>query len=511
MRLYLLILACLTATVGVGQSPTPPAARRAVHPLFAFPLRQASGVSDPGFWAFGAFVDHDATGATKAFDCSLNTPNGSTGTEFVLSPFPWYKAANGQVEVIAAAAGTIVQKVDGFGDQNCSCPGGGVDNFIAVQHADGSVAFYGHLKQNALTTKAIGETVAEGEFLGRAGSSGCSSGPSLHFEVHTDNSRNPATLIDPYGGTCNSRNGTDSWWQNQSSQFGPGVNLLSTHAAIPQFGCTTSEVPAFSNSFAVGTTAYIFSAFRNITAGQSVEFAVKRPDNSEDAFVGRTFTATERQPYIFFDISLPADAPVGNWRVDLTFQGVTNSHSFRVTAAPLPVELTRFRAVAVPENSVLVEWSTATEIDNSHFVVERSVDARTFESVGRVEAQPGNLTRRDYSLLDTAPLPGTSYYRLVQHDLDGRFQTYRPVAVSRAESAQVSISPNPTDGQQIGVSGTDAAPVEILTVTGQRVSARSTAVAPARFIVSPARPLPPGLYWLRIDGSKTIKFVVGDL
>ena len=97
-------------------------------------------------------------------------------------PFSWYKMDHDQVKVVAAADGVIIYKSDGNFDKNC---GFNNDNWNAVyvEHADGSVAWYGHLKNGSLSTKAVGESVSSGEYLGIVGSSGSSTGPHLHFEV----------------------------------------------------------------------------------------------------------------------------------------------------------------------------------------------------------------------------------------------------------------------------------------------------------------------------------------
>ena len=53
-------------------------------------------------------------------------------------------------------------------------------------HADGSVAWYGHMKAGSLTNKAVGQTVSSGEYLGIVGSSGNSTGPHLHFGIRVN-------------------------------------------------------------------------------------------------------------------------------------------------------------------------------------------------------------------------------------------------------------------------------------------------------------------------------------
>ena len=119
--------------------------------------------------------------------------------------------------------------------------------------------------------------------------------------------------------------------------------------------------------------------------------------------------------------------------------------------APLPVELTRFEAVAQRQDAVLT-WSTASEKNNDHFVVERSVSGRNFTAIGTVRGQ-GNSTRpTDYRFTDAGAgrlVSGKVYYRLQQVDADGTL-TYGPVrAVEFAAStkATAALYPNPSQNE----------------------------------------------------------------
>src|SRR5690554_8145062 len=87
------------------------------------------------------------------------------------------------MEVIAGAPGIIVQKKDGNFDKNCSNNGNPNWNGIVLEHSDGSYSLYWHFKNGSRTSKIIGDSVFAGEFLGRAGSSGCSDFPDLLLEV----------------------------------------------------------------------------------------------------------------------------------------------------------------------------------------------------------------------------------------------------------------------------------------------------------------------------------------
>jgi hypothetical protein len=88
--------------------------------------------------------------------------------------------------------------------------------------------------------------------------------------------------------------------------------------------------------------------------------------------------------------------------------------------APLPVELTSFTAKAY-SGKVQLDWTTATEINNSGFEVERSLDGSTFFPVGFVKGNGTITEARSYSFIDEIKFNATQpiYYRLKQVDYNG--------------------------------------------------------------------------------------------
>jgi hypothetical protein len=84
----------------------------------------------------------------------------------------------------------------------------------------------------------------------------------------------------------------------------------------------------------------------------------------------------------------------------------------------LPVEFSYFEARLEGARAVL-EWATASEQDNSHFIVEHSLDGISFEGIGRVEGAGTTIAPQYYRLEHGAPRPGFNYYRLRQVDYDG--------------------------------------------------------------------------------------------
>lgn len=96
--------------------------------------------------------------------------------------------------------------------------------------------------------------------------------------------------------------------------------------------------------------------------------------------------------------------------------------------AMLPVELLSF--TATPESDeVLVHWATASELNNAGFHVERSSYGVRFDAIAEVEGIGTAHTVTHYEAIDSAPLPGLSYYRLRQTDLDGTVTWSEGVAV----------------------------------------------------------------------------------
>ncbi|MFQ5334558.1 MAG: hypothetical protein ACE5DN_00630, partial [Flavobacteriales bacterium] len=84
----------------------------------------------------------------------------------------------------------------------------------------------------------------------------------------------------------------------------------------------------------------------------------------------------------------------------------------------LPVELLCFEAEPTNQ-SVLIKWQTATEINNDFFTLQRAVDGTHFSSLINVDGAQNSVKIRNYSYTDNHPNPGVNYYRLKQTDLDG--------------------------------------------------------------------------------------------
>ncbi|MDG1433327.1 MAG: lamin tail domain-containing protein [Saprospiraceae bacterium] len=110
----------------------------------------------------------------------------------------------------------------------------------------------------------------------------------------------------------------------------------------------------------------------------------------------------------------------------------------------LPIELLHFSAVS-KNQTIHLTWSTASEINNAYFDVQRSTDGRDFETIGTVEGIGTASNVQEYSFMDERPVNGFNYYRLHQVDFDGKFENSNIVTAKLSHSNDdIFLTPNPT-------------------------------------------------------------------
>jgi murein DD-endopeptidase MepM/ murein hydrolase activator NlpD len=276
--------------------PDPNAAPATV--LFAWPLRLHPVIDDPGSHALANYVDHDpAPGFRLDPQCGPRTYDlptyNHTGTDLFTWPYRWLRMDRDEVQIVAAAPGQILGKVDGESDESCGF-GSSAWNAVYIQHADGSQAWYGHMKRGSTTAKPEGAMVAQGEVLGIVGSSGNSTGPHLHFQVFDGQGR----LIDPYAGPCNTLN-APSWWASQRPYNDSAVNALRTHDTPAEFPpCPLREIPHERNAFLPGEEIFLAAYYRDQLAGQVGQYVVR------DAAGTPVFQWSHSSPQPYYSASL---------------------------------------------------------------------------------------------------------------------------------------------------------------------------------------------------------------
>jgi murein DD-endopeptidase MepM/ murein hydrolase activator NlpD len=147
------------ASIECGAMVGDPGASAPDNVTYALPFYPGTEFTlDQGF--NGAFSHHDAE---SRYSLDLDVPEGTS--------------------VLAARDGVVMQIEEDFHGSGANAERyGDRANYVRVLHADGSMALYAHLAPGS-TLYRLGDHVRTGDFLGKSGNTGFSTGPHLHFSV----------------------------------------------------------------------------------------------------------------------------------------------------------------------------------------------------------------------------------------------------------------------------------------------------------------------------------------
>jgi len=171
----------------------------------------------------------------------------------------------------------------------------------------------------------------------------------------------------------------------------------------------------------------------------------------------------------------------------------------------LPVTWTSFTGTQTQFGNQLT-WSTASEINNQGFTIERSADGKTFTQIGFVKGNGTTNNKQSYQFIDGEIV--TAYYRLKQTDFDGKTDYSSTIYVSGAKKElTLSLFPNPTSGRVNLATSMAVSTIEITNNFGQIVF---TKVANQSMELDLSF-LPKGIYTVKAigeNGAATQKLVI---
>lgn len=212
-----------------------------------------------------------------------------------------------------------------------------------------------------------------------------------------------------------------------------------------------------------------------------------------------TVNGNHDQGYITSDLTIPFGFKAPTY---ITFGSKNNLN-------PLPVELSYFDGECKNGN-INLNWQTASETNNSHFLIQVSDNMKDFETIGKIygAGNSSGVTNYDFSSNANFEL---SYYRLIQTDFDGKTKIYPPISISCKDAQSeptLSVHPNPFESEIYVILehfDSETARVEIINPLGQTVSENELEVedgfARKHYDLSN---LKPGMYQLRVISGETV-------
>ena len=169
------------------------------------------------------------------------------------------------------------------------------------------------------------------------------------------------------------------------------------------------------------STAYCPDSVRQGTTNTTVYGAVSSVANTDSIVLftggtayGQSVISANASTIVFPNGTIPDTSYDSIWYY-------TNNLKINtcITGGVLPVELISFNITRFGNNNMLY-WTTASELNNSYFSVEKSIDAREFYSVGDVAGSGNTNSIINYEYLDLESK--SVYYRLKQIDYDGNYE-----------------------------------------------------------------------------------------
>ena len=185
-------------------------------------------------------------------------------------------------------------------------------------------------------------------------------------------------------------------------------------------------------------------------------------------------------------------------KVDNNLHGLIKFMPFSTS---IPVELTSF-TTSVGDGNVVLNWITATELNNAGFEIQKGNHTSTllsvteWESIGFVNGNGTSTETHTYSFTDQNPVTGKSYYRLKQIDFDGSYEYSNVIEVNLTLPIEFSLEQNypnpfnPITSIQYTISSKQYVQLLVYNVLGKEIA----------MLVNEEKPA--GNYEVKFDASK---------
>jgi len=179
----------------------------------------------------------------------------------------------------------------------------------------------------------------------------------------------------------------------------------------------------------------------------------------------------------------------------------------------IPVELTSFTANVNNLGDVVLNWETATEVNNQGFEIERRTETSEYRTIGYIEGNGTSTEPRSYSYIDKAADQGINYYRLKQVDFNGTYEYSDEVEIDVTgpltfDLAQNYPNPfNPSTSIKYSVPESGNIRLSVFNIVGEEVAVLAEGFSQAGFyeVTFDASNLSTGVYLYKLQSANSVQ------
>jgi len=202
------------------------------------------------------------------------------------------------------------------------------------------------------------------------------------------------------------------------------------------------------------------------------------------------------------DTGISKDVPVV-LRVNRRDETITVTYSFSSTdpggCLVLPIEMKSFTTTSRGTTNIL-DFTTASEINNDYFTIERASNGGAFEPLGTIIGAGDSKADINYTYTDLNPSAGINHYRIMQTDYDGKYSYSAVRSVRNTLDGKLVISPRTTEGTLNILTDLENYDIQVYDLSGQEVYKSTNNSADLEINIDNVRA---GIYFVKVTNGYT--------